>query len=221
MLAAAFVSLALQTAPEPEAAYAAWRSGDLTEAGRAALDALTALEAEACSIGPDGARLAYMVGTAAAFGLIEDEPYSYWFWAARRIDAAAGGLNHARLEAAERMSGEPGRDPSLDSRFARSRYLARGLKADACATSSGALADPAPGDGPAAYLAVLVEPGRAGEVRRAETLLAYPEREGEALAGAIRGAFLPLTGHGERFITFDPCAAFFDEVMNRVEICRD
>ena len=223
MIAALLLTVGLQAAPPPgaDAAYAAWRAGDLAEAAAEAREAMARLEADECSISEDGARLAYILGVAAAFDLIDD-PAPYWFWTADRVARAAGGLDYDQRRAAERLSGEPGHDASLDAWFAASRYLGRGLRADACGPVGGPLIDPAPGAGPAAHLLLELRTGRGTRVRHARLILAYPWAEGDGLRDQVVGRHL-VNGAVERTprrFTFAPCETFRDEDAAPVEVCR-
>lgn len=223
MIAALFAAVGLQAAPSPDphAAFAAWRVGDLGAAAGHAHEAMARLEAEECSISEDGARLAFILGVAAEFDLIDD-PAPYWFWTAGRVARTAGGLDRDQRRAADRLSGEPGRDAALDAWFAGSRYLGRGLRSDECGPGGGPLIDPAPGAGPAAYLLLELRTGYGTRVRDARLVLAYPWAEGDGLRDRVVGRHL-VTGAVERTprrFTFDPCETFRDEHAAPVEVCR-
>jgi hypothetical protein len=238
-LPVAFAALSLQAAaadpsPDPasgsasdsgaylDEAYEAWAAGDLVAAGVAAQLAMARLEADGCSVTPDGARLAWILGVAASFYRLE-APAGYWFWAAERIAGAAGGLRDDQAQAASRLASQPGSNASSDAWYAYSPYLGYGLTAQDCGAPDRMLMDPAIGAGDAAFVIVEVRIDRNLRMSRASLELAYPPAEGDALRDAVNGHHL-ATGGGygatpRRFV-FDPCTQVRDEAGEPVEVCR-
>lgn len=207
--------------PAASRAFDAWRAGDLAAAGALAQDAMAALETRGCSVSPDGARLAYMLAMASHFELVAGES-GYWFWAAGRLDAAAGGLDRTERRVARTLAGQPGRGAALDHLFATSPYFDRGLEPSSCASDTGVLADPRPGSGAAAYLSVEVRTRNDLSVRGLRLVAAYPHAEGAPLSDAIRSVHLATGSHSyapRRFV-FDPCESFFDRPGDVREVCR-
>ncbi|MEQ8434904.1 MAG: hypothetical protein RIA71_11740 [Oceanicaulis sp.] len=200
-------------------AYEAWAAGDLPAAGEAAASAMARLESDGCSISPDGARLAWILGVAASFEAVE-APAGYWFWAAHRIARAAGGLNGDQRRAVRRLAAEPGDWAASDAWYAHSAYLEYGLAAQDCGAPGRTLVDPAAGAGDAAYVLLDVRTNRNARVRRADLELAYPPQEGGALRDAVIGHHLSTGLNARRVFVFHPCTELRDEAGGIVQVCR-
>lgn len=200
-------------------AYEAWAAGNLPAAGEAAALAMAGLEADGCSISPDGARLAWILGVAARFEVVE-APAGYWFWAAQRIARAAGGLDRDQRRAVRRLATDPGDWAASDAWYAHSAYLGYGLAAQDCGAPERMLVDPAAGAGDAAYVLLNLRTNRNARVRRAELELAYPPQEGGALRDAVTGHHLSTGLNARRAFVFDPCTDLRDEAGGPVEVCR-
>ncbi|MEQ8405590.1 MAG: hypothetical protein RKE49_10865 [Oceanicaulis sp.] len=212
--------ISLQASPALEA-FEAWRAGDLVMAGERARVAMATLERDGCSVTPDGAKLAYIIGFAAQFDLI-DEPAPYWFWAAGRINRVAGGLEREQSSTERELASEPGREAWLDPYFAHSPYFDARLRAQECARRDHVMSDPPAGAGEAAYLIAEVRTGRDTAVRQATSIASYPRGEGDRLAQRLEGLHL-VTGtrlRMTRAFVFNPCAELYDVNAEPVVVCR-
>ncbi|MFP4520293.1 MAG: hypothetical protein ACLFQ5_12660 [Oceanicaulis sp.] len=138
---------------------------------------MATLEQDAGSVTPDGAKLASILGFAAYFDLI-GEPAPYWFWAAGRIDSAAGGFAPEQRSTARQLASEPGLEAWLDPYFAHSPYFDSRLGVQDCARRDHDMSGPPAGAGEAAYLIAEVRSGRGTAMRRARSVASYPPGEG-------------------------------------------
>ncbi|MGX6647397.1 hypothetical protein ACWCOP_05590 [Maricaulaceae bacterium MS644] len=210
---------AADSVPALVEAYEAWAAGNLPAAGEAAALAMARLESDRCSISPDGARLAWILGVAARFEVVE-APAGYWFWAAQRIAHAAGGLDQYQRRVVRRLATEPGDWATSDAWYAHSAYLGSRLAAQDCGAPERILVDPAAGAGDAAYVILEVRTNHQTRVRRAKLELAYPPQEGGALRDAVTGHHLTTGLNANRAFVFDPCTELRDEAGELIEVCR-
>lgn len=204
-----------------EAAAQAWSQGDLAEAGEHAVQAYDALAGTSCFVTPDAARLAFMAGVASQAGQIDG--YSgYYFWAARQLDRAAGGLQQSERYVIRRLHMEPGRRPREDRRYASSPLLTdpHPRAARGCSPILPALeADPSL-QGVALVIAWARYP--LGQYTRLQTIYAYPDSAGRALAQRITGTYNRFQSSRTRVLhtfVFEPCYTAYDEARLPVELC--
>lgn len=205
-----------------EAAAQAWNRGALGEAGAHAAEAYDALAQEGCLATRDGTRLAFMAALAGLAGQSE-EPQSYFFWAAGRLDRAAGGLTGTERRLAREYGVELGRLPRLDARYARSPFLTipNPRRARDCPDILPALdADPS---APEAAFLIAWTRNPDGAYSRLEPFYAYPDRF-RALAPEITGTYnLHQTSNRRSLYTFvfDPCLTVHDGEGRSRDICLD
>ncbi|MCH8489196.1 MAG: hypothetical protein LAT81_04595 [Oceanicaulis sp.] len=205
-----------------EAAAGAWNEGRLGEAGTHAAAAYDALTVEGCLVTRDGARLAFIAGVVGLAGQIQ-EPQSYFFWAARQLDRAAGGLTVNERRLTREYGIELGRLPRLDPRYARSPFLTnpRPRRARNCPDILPALeADPAL---PQAGILIARTRNPNGAYTPLQAVYAYPDRV-RARAPEITGTYnfrQSSAYRGLHYFVFDPCLTVYDQDRQTRDICLD
>lgn len=206
-----------------ETAAAAWNRGDLRGAGEHAVLAYDALAQGPCLATPDGARLAFMAGLAAQAGLI-DGYAGYYFWAARQLHRVAGGLDQAQSAVSRELGAEPGRRPGEDWRFIGSPFVSNPYprRGQDCSPVLPALVTDPPVLDAAVAIAWTRYPD--GQYGRLQSIYAYPDRAGRALAARIEGTYNPVQTaafRGLKSFAFTPCYTAYDEARLPFDLCLD
>lgn len=228
MWLAALISAAAVQAPRWEAdearARSAWTQGRLAEAGQAALDAYSALDAQSCQAPAALAPLAYMIGVAQAAERTEPAPTAgFFFWIAARTDALYGGsvLSEAERAAAEAFAAAPGVFPDDDAAHAASPFFPE--EPERCGGETVPLAHPS-SPLPVSVLLADVDASAGGRgARRIDPLWAYPPDAMEDLAETVARdrRLFPGSEDGPYAFVFDPCWGSDDASGRRVELCPE
>lgn len=204
-----------------EAAATAWNRGDLAQAGEHAVQAYDALAQGGCLATADGARLAFMAGVASHADQI-DGFSGYYFWAARQLDRAAGGLAAAEREVSRRLGSEPGRRPNQDWRYIGSPLMTNPnpRRARRCESILPELHPDPPVKDAVLVIAWAAYPD--GQYTRVQTVYAYPDAAGRVLAEQLRGTYNRFQTAPRRVLhefVFSPCYTAYDAARAPVDIC--